>query len=66
MTSNDTTLKDLLQTNAMWAQAVAEADPNFFPRSAEGPQSPQVSPHLPLLFRRRLLGFPQDICKNSY
>jgi hypothetical protein len=42
MASNDSTLKDLLQKNAMWAQAVVAADPNFFEESAKG-QSPQVS-----------------------
>ena len=47
--SDDKTVKDLLQRNAQWAQAVVEADPKFFERSAQG-QSPQVSLHFSLLF----------------
>jgi len=65
MTSKDTTLKNLLKTNEMWAQAVADADPEFFRRSAEG-QSPQVSPHLPSLSRRRLSGFLQNVCTDGF
>jgi len=42
MSLNDTTLKNLLQSNAKWAQAVTEADSNFFPQSAGKPQTPQV------------------------
>jgi len=47
MTSNDSTVKNLLQKNAKWAQAVVEADPNFFEESVKG-QSPQVCFYLSL------------------
>jgi len=41
MSSNNSTLQNLLQNNVKWAQAVREADPDFFERSSKG-QSPQV------------------------
>ncbi|KAF9644965.1 carbonic anhydrase [Thelephora ganbajun] len=41
MTSNDSTMEDLLKANAEWARGVVEADPNFFKESAKK-QSPKV------------------------
>ena len=43
MSSGNQTLEDLFRANAKWAQAVVEADPDFFKKSAGTPQTPQVS-----------------------
>ena len=34
----------LLKSNAQWAAGVSQEDPNFFPDSANNPQTPHVRP----------------------
>jgi len=59
MSPDDSILQNLLQNNIQWAQAVLEADPDFFKESAKT-QSPQVS--LP----RFLSAFPWGASKSLY